>query len=276
MHSIHAVSPNDFRRYDTQELRRNFLLDGLFPQGELALRYVHNDRMIIGGAVPSTEGLVLAAPEMTATDGFLDRREVAILSIGGKATVEVGGESYSLERRDCLYVGKGGGEVVMKSNDPADPARLYLVSAPAHRSCPTAKIAIEESEAIELGSPAEGNRRTLVKMIHPDGVESCQLMLGVTTLHEGSMWNTMPPHRHERRTEAYLYFDLDPDQRVVHLMGPPSETRHLIVSDGEVVVSPPWSIHAGAGTAAYSFCWAMAGENQEFDDMEFLKVSDLL
>ena len=275
MEISHAMTPHEYKRLDTTELRRHFLVDGLFRDDVLTGRYTHHDRMLVAGTVPRRSSVTLEAPDALGTEYFLERREVGIVNIGAEGTVRVGDEQHTLAHRDCLYVGRGNRHVELASTSSADPARFYLASATAHASLPTRKVALEDGQAARLGSPEEGNERTLTKLIHAEGIESSQLMLGLTQLHGASIWNTMPAHLHHRRTEIYLYFDLPPEERVFHLMGPPEETRHLVVSNEQVVISPGWSIHSGAGTRPYAFIWAMAGETYSFQDMLAIPPSEL-
>ncbi len=263
-----------YRTMGTRELRDAFLLEGLFREGELSLTYLENERMIVGSAVPLDKELVLEAGKGMAAEYFCQRRELGILNVGGPGRVIVDGEGYDLLRLDCLYVGRGARHVSFMSAGAAIPARLYLLSLPAHATHPTAVARKDDAEPTRLGSAEEANERTIHKCIHPEGITSCQLVMGYTTLETGSIWNTMPPHTHERRTEVYMYFDLD-DGAVVHLMGEPAETRHLVVRNGQAVLSPTWSIHTGAGTRAYTFCWGMGGENQEFADMDAVGTDEL-
>ena len=268
-------SPDAARRMDTAELRDRFLVEGLFQPGRITLRFVDLDRVVLGGAVPTGGPLRLDAPEAMAADYFTERRELGVLNVGGPGAVTVDGERYGMATRDGLYVGRGSREVAFESDDAADPARFYLVSYPAHASHPTTHLAHADAQATELGSVAQANRRVLRKYFHPDGVRTAQLVMGVTELMEGSVWNTMPAHTHARRTEVYLYFAVPQDAVVVHLLGEPGETRHLVVRNGQVALSPGWSIHSGCGTASYSFCWAMGGENQAFADMQGVAMGDL-
>ena len=268
-------SPAETRRMDTAELRDRFLVGGLFRPGEVTLRFVDLDRVVVGGAVPAGGPLVLSAPESMAADYFCERRELGVLNVGGAGSVTVDGERHPLAFRDGLYVGRGSRDVAFESDDAANPARFYLVSYPAHAAYPTTYVAHADAEASELGSAATANRRILRKYFHPGGVRTAQLVMGVTELREGSVWNTMPAHTHARRTEVYLYFRVPEDAVVVHLIGEPDQTRHLVVRDGEVALSPGWSIHSGCGTASYSFCWAMGGENQVFADMQGVAMGDL-
>ncbi|KIL52122.1 5-dehydro-4-deoxy-D-glucuronate isomerase [Jeotgalibacillus soli] len=271
----HATNPLDFKSYDTSRLRNDFLIDSLFTRNETNYVYSHYDRLIVGGAFPVGEELALNDEGALKTKFFLERRELGIINIAGEGIVTVNGEEHTLQTRDCLYVGLGNEEVTFKSIDHENPAKFYLVSSPAHQSYPVQKLAIQESESTHLGTVEQSNVRTIYKYIHGNGIKSCQLMLGITLLEPGSMWNTMPAHVHDRRMEAYLYFDLSEDQRVMHFMGEPGETRHLIVKNEQAIISPPWSIHSGVGTGAYSFIWAMAGENYTFDDMDFVDMEDL-
>ncbi len=270
-----ATHPEHARRYDTTELRRHFHVGGLFAPGRISLTYTHVDRFVVGGAVPLAEGLALTAPKPVGTASFLDRRELGIVNIGGAGAVMVGSDRHALGRGDALYVGRGAGEVTFLSDDAGDPARFYLLSTPAHATHPTVRIAEADAKRIDLGTAAAANLRTLRQYIHPDVCGSCQLVMGITRLAEGNVWNTMPAHIHDRRSEVYLYFDLAADTRVFHLMGEPQETRHIVITNEEAVISPGWSIHSGCGTANYSFIWAMAGDNQDFTDMDFVAMGDL-
>ncbi len=270
-----ATHPEHARRYDTAELRRHFHVGALFEPGRISLTYTHVDRFVVGGAVPLAEGLALTAPKPVGTASFLDRRELGIVNIGGAGAVMVGADRHVLGRGDALYVGRGAGEVRFLSDDAGDPARFYLLSTPAHATHPTVRIAEADAKRIDLGAAATANLRTLRQYIHPDVCGSCQLVMGITRLAEGNVWNTMPAHIHDRRSEVYLYFDLAADTRVFHLMGEPQETRHIVMANEEAVISPGWSIHSGCGTANYSFIWAMAGDNQDFADMDFVAMGDL-
>lgn len=255
-------------RLTSDELRAQFLVSDLFVPGEARFEVIDLDRVALGGVVPLGEPITLVAPDEFATASFTERREVGILNIGGGGTVVVDGVAHSTAKLDVVYVGRGAHDVTMSSEHPERPARFFLVSYPSHAPHPTARITAGEADASELGTQAQANRRRLARYVHRDGAMSSQLVMGVTALHEGSVWNTMPPHTHVRRTELYLYFDLPPDAVVFHMMGRPDATRHLVVRDGEVALSPSWSIHSGCGTTHYTFCWAMGGENQEFADMQ--------
>lgn len=257
----------------TEELRQAFLVDRLFAPGEVRLVYTDLDRMIVGGVVPREEMRLNGSREL-GTAYFTERREVGVINLGGLGTVRVGGKAFELERLDCLYIGCGEEDVRFEPGPKEAPA-FYILSCPAHRRLPTAKVARGEAEVQEVGDPARASRRRISRCIHPGGTASCQLVMGFTELEQGSVWNTMPPHTHGRRSEVYLYFDLG-DDVVVHLMGPPQSTRHLIMRNQEAVLSPPWSIHAGAGTGNYRFVWGMAGENMTFSDMDGVTTEGLM
>jgi 4-deoxy-L-threo-5-hexosulose-uronate ketol-isomerase len=268
MEHIAATDVRSYARMSTAELRAGFLLSGLFQPGKVTLRYWETDRAVVGGAVPTRGRLALPTTPALAAEHFCDRRELGVLNTGGDGTVEVDGRSFVLGHLDCLYVGRGARRVTFSSRKAAQPARFYLLSYPAHAVHPTALLRRAEVPGVELGSPETANARTIFKYIHAAGLASCQLVLGVTVLRPGSVWNTMPPHTHSRRSEVYLYFDVPEQAAVMHLMGRPDETRHLVVRDHEAVLSPPWSIHCGAGTTSYGFVWGMGGENQDFADMD--------
>jgi len=263
------------RTLSTEELRSRFLFTGLFEPGKIVLKVTDLDRLVVGGAVPRGEQLVLEAPASLRAEYFAERRELGALNIGGSGTITVDGKAYAMAKRDVLYIGRGARDIRFASDDPANPARYYLVSYPAHASHPTSRVTAKEAQGAEIGSAEKANRRRISRYIHADGVKSGQLVMGVTVLEPGSVWNTMPAHTHNRRTEIYLYFDLAPDAVVVHLMGEPQETRSIIVRDGEAVLSPGWSIHTGCGTSSYSFCWAMGGENQDYADMDPVDMRQL-
>lgn len=272
----YATNPRETKTYDTERLREEFLIEKLFVEGKLTLVYSHVDRYITGAAVPTSEPIKLEADKHDmGADYFLARREIGIINIGGKGTVTVDGTAYELETRDCLYVGLGNQEVIFTSADAAKPARFYLNSTPAHKNYPTEKVAISGAEAQHLGSIENSNERTIYRFIHENGVKSCQLVMGMTLLKPGNMWNTMPCHTHNRRSEVYLYFDMADDAVVFHMMGEPTETRHLVVRNEQAVISPSWSIHSGVGTQNYTFIWGMAGENQVFADMDMVAMQDL-
>jgi 4-deoxy-L-threo-5-hexosulose-uronate ketol-isomerase len=266
-----------YPRMTTAELRETFLLDGCFVPGAITLAYVDLDRTVLGGAVPTTAALTLETYPELRSDSFCERRELGVLNVGGPGTVTVDGETFALGKLSCLYIGRGSQAVTFASDDANNPAAFYLLSYPAHAVYPTKMVTFAELEAgaVHLGSEETCNKRSIYKAIFLDGIRSCQLVMGFTLLAPGSNWNTMPPHTHMRRSEVYFYFDVDPAHRVLHLMGPPQETRHLLMADKEIVVSPGWSIHAGVGTKSYGFCWGMGGENQRYDDMDVLAIPEL-
>lgn len=259
----------------TDELREHFLVQGLFQPGEINLRYIDLDRVVLGGAVPTTSPLRLETPTDLLAEFFCQRRELGVLNIGAAGRVTVDGTVYALGRRDLVYVARGSKEVTFESDESTEPSRFYLVSYPAHAVHPTTRVLASEVQAGEMGSTEQANRRRIARYIHTAGVQSAQLVMGMTALESGSVWNTMPAHSHFRRTEVYLYFDVPVGAVVFHQLGEPTETRHLIVRDGEVALSPGWSIHAGCGTSNYSFCWAMGGENQDYADMQPVDMNTL-
>jgi len=274
MNVRYTVGENEYKRMTTQELRDAFLVD-LFEEGRLNLLYVEVERVIVGAAVPTLGSLPLQAGKELASDYFCQRREVGVLNIGGNGTVTVDGKTYEMGNLDGLYIGRGSKDISFASADAAIPARFYIVSYPAHTAYPTALAKKADANAIEMGSDESANKRTIYQYIHEKGIKSCQLVMGFTVLEPGNVWNTMPCHTHERRTEVYMYFGLEENSKVFHFMGPGDETRHLAVANEQAVISPMWSIHSGCGTRAYSFCWAMGGENQRFDDMDHIAVKDL-
>lgn len=270
-----SSSPEETKNMDTQRLREEYLVEDLMQDGKINMLYTHHDRLIIGGAVPGKEELTLEGGDAIKAEFLLEKRELGIILISGSGAVRVDGKEYSMALKECLYVGKGVREVVFINKDNDGSSEFYFASAPAHTNHPVQKKTTAEAEPQAMGSKDQANERVIYKYIHPDGIKSCQLMLGFTELKTGSIWNTMPPHLHERRMEAYLYFDLPESDRIWHFMGEVDETRHLLVKNKQVVISPAWSIHSGAGTASYSFVWVMAGENQAFSDMDFVKLEDL-
>lgn len=276
MNIVPTSATGTVARMTTEELRRNFLVGGLFRPGALTLHWWEVDRTVLGGAVPTDAPLVLPVPAELRAKTFCERREIGVVNLGGAGTVRVDGRDFALGKLDALYVGRGAKEVVFSSADAATPARFYLLSFTAHAAHPTTLADFAGAEKATLGSPATANERKLNKLIHAGRFPTCQVVLGVTLLQTGSVWNTMPPHTHSRRNEVYLYFDVPADQAVMHFMGEPTETRHLVVRDGEVALSPGWSIHAGCGTASYGFVWGMGGENQDYTDMDPAPVSKLL
>jgi len=271
----YTADPVRFERMSTAEIRESFLVDTLFPEDRISMVYSNADRAIVGSAVPATKTLTLESAAELRAETFCERRELGVLNIGGPGTVTVDGVEHPLAGRDGLYVGRGSKAIIFASDSTATPARYYLLSFPAHAAHPTVRIRQSEAEPVRVGSSEKSNQRTIYKLIHPGGARSCQLVMGFTVLEPGCVWNTMPPHTHERRMEVYLYFDVPADVRVFHFMGRPEATRHLVVADGQAVISPSWSIHCGAGTGAYSFCWGMGGENQAFDDMDHLTLDQL-
>ena len=268
-------SPKETAQMNTDELRKTFLIEQLMVDDQIKLVYSHYDRVIVGGAKPTSSTLTLEThPELRA-DYFLERRELGIINVGGEGTVEVDGESFTLNKLDCVYAGKGVKTVRFKSSDGNKPAVFYLLSSPAHQSYPARKLTKEEAQPSSLGDQSTANKRTIYKYIHADGIQSAQLVMGLTVLDEGSVWNTMPAHTHTRRMEAYFYFDVKEDQRVFHFMGQPQQTRHILMANYDAVISPPWSIHSGCGTAAYGFIWGMAGENYTYTDMDPAPLKEL-
>ena len=263
-----AIDPAAAAAMATDELRSHFHIGDLFQPGRISLTYTHYDRMIVGGAVPTSETLELAAIKPTGTKYFLDRRELIAVNIGGSGSVHAGGKVYALATRDMIYVGAGTEKVSFSSSDPSSPAKFYLLSAPAHQTYPTTRIAISDAKRVDLGSQKTSNERSIFQFIHAEGVKTCQLVVGMTQLAEGSVWTTMPCHVHDRRMEVYLYFDLPETARVFHFLGEPDETRHVVMKSEEAVLSPPWSIHSGAGTSNYAFIWAMAGDNVDYTDVD--------
>ncbi len=266
-----------YSRMTTAELRETFLLEAAFVSGAITVAYVDLDRAVIGGAVPTDKPLTLETYPELRSEYFCERRELGVFNVGGAGTVTVDGKAYPLGKLDVLYVGRGSKTIEFHSQFADNPAAFYLLSYPAHSEYPTKSVTFAELEAgaVHLGSEETCNKRSIYKAIFLDGIRSCQLVMGFTLLAPGSNWNTMPPHVHMRRSEIYFYFDVDAAQRVVHLMGPPDETRHLVMSDRDIVVSPGWSIHAGVGTKSYGFCWGMGGENQRYDDMDPVLIADL-
>jgi 4-deoxy-L-threo-5-hexosulose-uronate ketol-isomerase len=262
------ADPVRFPTMTTAQIRETFSIDTLYKPGEIQQVYVDLDRAVVGMAIPLESPIALTADDTLRAKSFVERRELGVLNIGGSGVIHVGSERYPLKNLDCLYVGRGAGEVSFESTDPGSPAIFYLLSYPAHCSYPTTLIPKSDASPVELGSAKTCNHRTIYKYIYLDGAKSCQLVMGVTHLHPGSAWNTMPAHTHMRRSEIYMYFNLAEDVRVFHLMGPPHETRHIVMKNRDVVISPGWSIHAGMGTQAYSFCWGMGGENQDYGDMD--------
>jgi 4-deoxy-L-threo-5-hexosulose-uronate ketol-isomerase len=278
MEQRYATSPEQVPGMDAEQLRRRYLIQDLFVDDQVKALYSHHDRIVLVGISPVTKPLTLATFPQIRSNFFFARREGGIVNVGGSGTITVDGTAYLLAKGSCLYIGRGARDVAFASAQGAgagDAARFYMLSAPAHTAYPTTLAQAGQGNVRELGDPLTSNRRTLNQYIHEKGIQSCQVVMGVTQLHPGSMWNTMPAHTHDRRTEAYLYFDLPPEGRIIHLMGEPTETRHIVVANLEAVISPSWSVHSGVGSASYSFVWAMAGENQSFDDMDGFAITTM-
>jgi len=271
----YAEHPDDAWHYDTDSMREHFLFEDVFIEDEISLCYTHSDRVVFGGAFPVEEALRLEGGKDFGSDVFLDRRELGIICVAGQGRVSADGTDYAMKKGDGLYIGKGVKDVVFSSTDKSAPPKFYLASAPAHASYPTVFIPMEKANPRKLGEAATVNVRTIYQYVHPAVCQSCQLVMGMTVLEEGSVWNTMPCHTHERRMEVYLYFDVKPGAVVFHMHGQPDQTRHIVMDNEQAVISPSWSIHSGVGTAAYSFIWAMAGENQTFDDMDTIPTERL-
>ena len=270
-----AIHPDHAALLDTDDLREQFLIEDLFTGDVPKLVYTFYDRLIVGGVKPAGPAEFDIDPAVIGAEYLLERREMGVFNIGGPGSIVVEGNKIDMNPRDGLYVGMGNRKIVFDSDDAANPARYYILSAPAHSEYPLEKMSFADAEPIELGAVENANKRTIRKYIHPDGIKSCQLVMGMTTLETGSIWNTMPPHSHQRRMEAYLYFDMQEDDIVFHFMGEADETRHLVVREGQAALSPSWSIHSGAGTSNYTFIWGMAGENQDFGDMDHVPMTTL-
>ena len=268
-------SPAEVSRMNAEELRSNFLVQNIMKAGEINFVYTHYDRVIIGGVVPTGKAIALPTYDCLKADYFLERRELGAINVGGDGEIMVDGKSFDVNKLDCLYMGKGCQKVAFKSKSKKDPAKFYLLSAPAHATYKVQLMKKEKASPIEMGAVFTANQRTIYKYIHADGLKSCQLVMGLTILKEGSVWNTMPTHVHDRRMEAYFYFDVPQNQKIIHLMGQPTETKHLVVSNDEAIISPPWSIHSGCGTSNYGFIWGMAGENFIYTDMDPVNINDL-
>jgi len=273
--SRYAIDPAAAAAMGTDELRHNFHIGGLFEAGRMRLTYTHYDRMIVGGAMPGGKPLSLEAIKPTGTKEFLDRRELIAVNIGGAGSVSADGEHHALGARDMVYLGMGTQAVTFASDSIDDPAKFYLLSAPAHQKHPNRLIRIDDAKRLDLGSQATSNERSIFQFVHADSVKTCQLVVGMTQLATGSVWNTMPCHVHDRRMEVYLYFDLPETARVFHFLGEPDETRHIVMKNEEAVLSPGWSIHSGAGTSNYAFVWAMAGDNVDYTDVDPVAIADL-
>ena len=273
MDTRYTHSPKDISHYSTEELRKEFLVEKVFVPNEVSLTYTHNDRMIFGGVTPTTESLEIILNKELGVDYFLERRELGVINIGGPGFIEIDGRKEAMKKQDGYYVGKETRQVIFSSEDAADPA--YISSAPAHHKYPNVKISIDEIKPMETGEALTLNERKIYQYIHPNICESCQLQMGYTILEPGSSWNTMPCHTHERRMEAYVYFDMEEDTKIFHMMGDPAETKHLVMGNEQAVISPSWSIHSGVGTSNYSFIWAMCGENITYTDMDMVPMDEL-
>lgn len=271
----YSIHPTQAKQFSTEELRKNFLIENLFMPDEVSLCYSLDDRIIIGGVAPVETEVILEGSDVIKSDYFLERREIGIFNIGGPGKIAVDGKEFLMANRDCLYIGLGSREVTFISESAAEPAKFYLASAPAHKEYPIQHVAFEDIPGDEMGETEKANKRKIRRMIHQNGIQSCQLCMGMTELESGSVWNSMPPHVHDRRVEVYLYFDLPKGEILFHMMGEPSETRHLIMQNEQAVLSPPWSIHCGAATSSYTFIWAMAGENYTYEDMDKFPLTEM-
>ena len=275
----YSTNPNDFKKYTTDEIRKEFLIENLFQENTITSTYSHVDRMVTLGCMPTNETVSIDKGidiwKNFGTQYFLERRELGIFNVGNSGIIIVDGTEYKLNYKDCLYVSMGSKEVLFKSNNPDSPAKFYMVSAPAHKACKTTLISINDAKKVPCGSLETANHRTINQFIHPDVIETCQLSMGMTNLNTGSVWNTMPAHTHERRMEIYYYFEVPENNVVFHLMGQGNETRHIVMQNEQAVISPSWSIHSGCGTSNYTFIWAMGGENKTFDDMDNIAITDL-
>ena len=269
------ANPKDFESYTTERIRREFLVQDLFVPGSVKLTYSYIDRMVVGGICPE-KPLALEGGREMGTDFCLERRELGVINVGAAGSVQVDDQVFDLARNDGLYAGQGAKQVVFSSHNPAEPARFYLLSAPAHKAYPSQRVTMSEAESNQIGTPEQCNVRVLKKYIHPDGLQSANLVMGLTVVEPGNVWNSMPPcHTHARRMEVYFYYDLKPDAVLFHLMGEPERTRHIIVRNEQAVISPSWSIHCGVGTGSYTFIWGMVGDNQTFTDMDAVPMSML-
>ncbi len=275
MVSRYESSPREVERMNTQELRENFVVENVFETDKIKFTYTHYDRMVLGGAVPANQTIELGNYPDLKSGFFLERREIGIINLGGKGTITADGVAYEVEKLGCVYLGKGTEKVTFSSENPTQPAQYFLLSAPAHQTYPNRHFTKEDASPVNIGAAETSNNRTIYKYIHNDGIMSCQLVMGLTVLSTGSVWNTMPPHTHDRRSEVYFYFDVPENQGIMHFMGKPDQTRHLWIQNHQAIISPPWSIHSGAGSANYSFIWGMAGENKDFTDMDHVNLNHL-
>lgn len=275
INEIHAVHREDFKAYDTKTVRQRFLLQEIFASDSIVANYTHYDRFMVGGVMPVNERLVLEAPDLLKAPFFLHRRELGIINIGGIGTIKVDGTEYTIANKEAMYIGNGSESVQFASKDAQNPAKFYFNSSPAHARHDTKKITLQDANVLDAGAAETCNQRSINQLLIHSVVNTCQLQMGMTELHPGSNWNTMPAHTHSRRMETYFYFNVPQEQAVCHFMGPPQETRHIWVANEQAVVSPPWSIHCGVGTANYTFIWGMAGENMDYTDMDFVKPNEL-
>ncbi|WHZ57760.1 5-dehydro-4-deoxy-D-glucuronate isomerase [Metabacillus hrfriensis] len=271
----YSTHPEHAKTFTTEQIREHYLIEALFEAGEIKLVYSMEDRAIVGGISPLEDVIALKGYDEIKADYFLERREVGIFNVGGSGKIKVDGDTYEMKTKDCLYVGMGKKELLFESDSAANPAKFYLFSAPAHKEYPTQQVAFNNIEGDRMGSNVNANDRVIKRMIHEEGIQSCQIAMGMTKLHAGSVWNSMPTHTHNRRMEVYLYFDLDEQDRMFHMMGEPDQTRHIVMKNEEAVISPPWSIHCGVATGSYTFIWAMAGENKTYRDMDAVSMNEL-
>lgn len=271
----YACNPKDAKSYDTERLRNEFLVEKIFSEDEINICYSQYERFTLGGAYPVNEVLSLDPIDLMRAEYFCERREVGIINIGGEGVITVDGTDYPLKEKEAIYIGRGSKDIKLKSNDKSKPAKYYFGSTPAHKEYPTTLVNKDKANVLNMGSNAECNERTIYQLIVPGIVESCQLVMGLTELKTGSVWNTMPSHTHDRRMEAYFYFEIPEGQAVCHLMGQPQETRHLFMHNEQAVLSPEWGLHSGVGTTNYSFIWGMGGENLDYTDMDHIKPSEL-
>ncbi|MFY0761277.1 5-dehydro-4-deoxy-D-glucuronate isomerase [Metabacillus dongyingensis] len=271
----YSTHPEHAKTFTTEQIREHYLIESLFEAGEIKLVYSMEDRAIVGGISPLEDVIALKGYDEIKADYFLERREAGIFNVGGSGKIKVDGEIYEMKTKDCLYVGMGKKELLFESDSAANPAKFYLFSAPAHKEYPTQQVAFNDIEGDRMGSNVNANDRVIKRMIHEEGIQSCQIAMGMTKLHAGSVWNSMPTHTHNRRMEVYLYFDLDEQDRMFHMMGEPDQTRHIVMKNEEAVISPPWSIHCGVATGSYTFIWAMAGENKTYRDMDAVSMNEL-
>jgi len=275
MKQIFETGPNEVKSMTTESLRNNFLVESLMTEDSITAIYSSYDRMVLVGTKPKNKTVTLDASDTLKSKYFLERREIGIINVGGAGYITVDGTKYPMETLSCLYIGKGIENVSLSSNDSSQPASYFMLSTPAHMNYPTKLYTKEDAAPMDLGNSDNVNQRILYKYIHNDGIMSCQLVMGLTVLKTGNIWNTMPPHTHDRRSEVYFYFDIAENNVVFHFMGQPIETRHLVVQNHQAIISPPWSIHAGAGTASYAFIWGMGGENKDFSDMDVVKIDQI-